>query len=100
SSGNVQVFHTDGLGSVRAITNGSGTLIQTYRTDEFGIPTQTNGTSTQPFQYTGQQVDGNGLIYLHARYYDPTSGRFLSRDPLFGSLASPLSLNPFGYVLN
>ena len=32
SAGNVQVYHTDGLGSVRAITDGSSTLIQTYQT--------------------------------------------------------------------
>ena len=61
-SGNVEVYHTDGLGSVWAITNGSGTLIQAYQTDEFGIPTQSNGTSIQPFGFTGQQVDGNGLF--------------------------------------
>ena len=99
-SGNVQVYHTDGLGSVRAITNGAGTLIQTYQTDEFGIPTNSQGTSTQPFQYTGQQVDGNGLVYLRARYYDPTSGRFLSRDISFGATASPLTLNRYTYVRN
>lgn len=75
SSGNVQVYHTNGLGSVRAITDASGTLIETYQTDPFGVPTQTQGTSSQPFGYTGQQADPNGLLYLRARYYDPTSGR-------------------------
>ncbi len=100
SSGNVQVYHTDGLGSVRAITDANGNLIQTYQTDEFGVPTSSQGTSSQPFQYTGQQVDPSGLVHLRARMYDPSTGRFLSRDPLLGSLAAPLSLNAFSYVLN
>ncbi|MGH2458094.1 MAG: RHS repeat-associated core domain-containing protein, partial [Chloroflexota bacterium] len=100
SSGNVQVYHTDGLGSVRAITDGSGNLIQTDETDEFGIPTSPQGTSPQPFGYTGQQADGNGLVYLRARYYDPTSGRFLSQDPLRGAFADPQTLNPYAYAGN
>ena len=100
SSGNLQVYHTDGLGSVRAITDNNGNVIQTYQADAFRVPTQAQVTSAQPFQFTGQQVDYNGLVYLRARYYDPTSGRFLSRDPLAGSLLDPLSLNRYSYVAN
>lgn len=101
ASGNVQVYHTDGLGSVRAITDGSGNVIPTYQTDEFGVPTQTQGTNGQPFQYTGQQRDAEtGLYYLRARIYDPSSGRFLSRDPLRGAIVAPQTLNPYAYVGN
>ena len=32
--------------------------------------------------------------------YDPATGRFLSRDPVFGSVVDPLSLNRFSYVGN
>ncbi len=64
------------------------------------MPTHTQGTSTQPFQFTGQQRDGNGLIYLRARYYDPTTGRFLSRDTLAGEFTAPSTLNRFAYALN
>jgi len=100
-SGNVQVYHTDGLGSVRAITDGNGNVIATYQTDEFGIPTQTQGSSTQPFQHTGQQRDAeNGLYYLRARMDDPSIGRFLSRDPMAGSTGIPVSLNRYSYVMN
>ena len=46
SSGTVQVYHADGLGSVRAITNLDDriSVVQTYQTDEFGMPTQTEGS--------------------------------------------------------
>ena len=54
------VYHTDGLGSVRAITettSPNALVIQTYRTAEFGIPdpSGTMGASTQSLQYTGEQ---------------------------------------------
>ena len=42
---------------MRAVTDGSGAGIQTYQTDEFGVATLTQGTSTQPFQYTGEPED-------------------------------------------
>ena len=112
SSANVQVYHIDGLGSVRALTDASGDVVQTYRTDEFGIPTQTQGSSTQPFQFTGQQRDPeSGLYYLRARSYDPSTGRFVERDPV-GFVerdpagltncdrSSPLALNPYSYAEN
>ena len=54
-NGAVEVYHTDGLGSVRAVTDGNGSVVQTYQTDEFGIATLTQGSSTQPFQYTGDR---------------------------------------------
>src|ERR1700682_5370880 len=66
----LEVYHTDGLGSVRALTNSAGNVVQTYATDEFGIvdPTQTTGGNTQPMQYTGEQRDAeSGFIYLGAR---------------------------------
>jgi len=97
---NVQVYHTAGLGTVRAITDGTGNLVQTYQTDAFGVPTASRGTVSQPFQYTGEQRDPTGLIYLRARFYDPAIGRFMSRDPFAGVMGVPLSLNRYSYVLN
>jgi RHS repeat-associated protein len=80
-SNNVQVVHTDGLGSVRALTDGSGNVTQTFSTDEFGNPTLTQGSATEPFRYTGQQQDAEtGFYDLRARYYAPAIGRFLTRD--------------------
>jgi RHS repeat-associated protein len=97
-AGNLQVDHADGLGSVRAITNGAGAVTQIYQTDAFDVPMRAQGTSAQPFQFAGQQHDTTGLYYLRARMYDPATGRFLSRDPAFGSAADPLSLNRYAYA--
>lgn len=98
--GNLQVYHADGLGSVRAITDASGAVLQTLQTDAFGVPAQSQGSVVQPFGFTGQQADTSGLQYLRARFYDPASGRFMSRDPLAGSADAPLSLHRYTYVPN
>jgi uncharacterized protein RhaS with RHS repeats len=67
-SANLQVYHADGLGSIRALTDGTATLIATYRTDAWGNPTATQGTSAQPFRFAGEQLDSDGLVYLRARF--------------------------------
>jgi len=72
----------------------------TYRTDEYGLPTATTGTSSQPFAFTGEPRDATGLIYLRARYYDPALGRFMSRDTWPGGLAAPGTLDRYAYVGN
>src|SRR5574341_130900 len=58
------------------------------------------GASSGPpsFGYTGEQMDPNGLVYLRARYYSPSIGRFTQPDPFEGALALPASLNPYGYA--
>jgi len=96
----IEVYHADRLGSVRALTDAAGSVIATYRADEFGIPVSSTGTSSQPFRYTGEPSDASGLTYLRARFYDPSIGRFMSRDPFPGFSSSPLSLNRYTYANN
>jgi RHS repeat-associated protein len=70
----------DERGSIAALvdSNGAPTAINTY--DEYGIP----GTGNQGrFQYTGQAwIAELGLYHYKARFYSPTSGRFLQTDPI------------------
>jgi RHS repeat-associated protein len=43
-----------------------------------------------PFRYAGEYADpDSGLIYLRARFYDPGTGQFLTRDPLEGITHDP-----------
>ncbi|NMC58861.1 MAG: RHS repeat-associated core domain-containing protein, partial [Candidatus Methanofastidiosa archaeon] len=41
-----------------------------------------------------------GLYYFGARWYDASLGRFISEDPLKGSMISPQSQNPYVYCMN
>jgi RHS repeat-associated protein len=50
--------------------------------------------------FTGQRLDGTGLYYYNARYYDPTIGRFISPDTVIQNPANPQCLNRYTYCLN
>jgi RHS repeat-associated protein len=96
----LELYHPDRLSSVRDITDGTGAVTATYRTEEFGTVTATTGNSTQPFGFTGEPRDATGLSYLRSRYYDPTLGRFVSQDPSSGLAAMPASMNRYVYANN
>jgi RHS repeat-associated protein len=87
-------FHADERGSIVAIANGSGTIINVNAYDEYGIPA--NGNIGR-FQYTGQQwLAELGMYYYRARIFSPTLGRFLQSDPI--GLAGGMNL--YAYVSN
>src|SRR5207237_1959216 len=71
----------DGLGSLVALTDASGTSQTQYSYGAFG-QAATDGTSSNANQYTGRENDGTGLQYNRARYYSPTLQRFISEDPI------------------
>jgi RHS repeat-associated protein len=82
-SGTTTYHQADGLSSITSITNTAGTIASTYVYDAFGKLSASSGTVTNPFQYTGREFDAEtGIYYYRARYYDPSSGRFLGEDPL------------------
>jgi RHS repeat-associated protein len=97
-------YHYDGLGSVVGLTDASGKPQAAYAYDLWGnaLLTVTDSVGTKnKFRFTGQALDpGTGLYYLRARYYDPTVGRLISRDPFSGRVGFPSTQNRFGYANN
>jgi RHS repeat-associated protein len=94
-------YHYDGLGSVRNLSDGAGAVIASYTYSAFGNLRLLKGSSDNSFQFTGEQTDDEtGLLYLRARYYDPSVGRFISRDPVPGMDIIPQTLNRYSYVQN
>lgn len=95
SDGTHWYFH-DQLGSTRALTNSNGTVDCTYDYTPYGAVLGHTGTASTPMQYTGQYTDTEtGLVYLRARYYDPTTAQFLTVDP-----AVEQTLSAYGYTTN
>ncbi|MCA1684017.1 MAG: RHS repeat-associated core domain-containing protein, partial [Actinobacteria bacterium] len=87
-------LHHDQLGSVRMITQNGANVMGTFTYDAYGKKTATTGTATTPFGFAGEYTDAEtGFQYLRARYYDPGTGQFLSRDPLVA-----LTGSAYGYV--
>jgi len=82
-SSTTSYFHADGLGSVTSLSNAAGSIANTYTYDSFGKLTASSGSLVNPFQYTARESDSEtGLYYYRARHYDPSTGRFLSEDPI------------------
>lgn len=69
----------DQLGSIAALTNAGGNVVERQQYEPFG---RSNGSSLTRFGYTGRERDSaTGLLYYRARWYDSQQGRFLSEDP-------------------
>jgi RHS repeat-associated protein len=82
-SGATSYYHADGLGSVTSLSSAAGSIANTYTYDSFGKLTASTGSLVNSFRYTARESDTEtGLYYYRARYYDPSTGRFLSEDPV------------------
>lgn len=82
-------LHTDRLGSVQAISDAAGAVVQrrTYR--PFGAKLADATAFSEALGFIGQRHDEEtGLSFLHARYYDAELGLFLSPDPAQADLSS------------
>jgi RHS repeat-associated protein len=88
-------FLADASGNTLALADSTGAIQTQYSYEPFGNTTVA-GTSTNPFQYTGRENDGTGLLYYRLRYYNPILQRFVSEDPI----GLDGGLNVYAYVGN
>ena len=80
SASNRRYLHADERGSITAVTNNSGTVLDINLYDDWGIPGSGNAGR---FGYTGQVwIPEIGVNYYKARMYSPTLGRFMQTDPI------------------
>jgi len=92
----VLFHHHDHLGSTRLLTDLNGAVAATYTYDPWGNITSQSApvTASTPFLFAGEYRDAeSGFYYLRARYYDPATAQFLTRDPMVATTRSP-----YGYV--
>ena len=103
-TGAIGFLHGDHLGSTTLVTGPAGEVLQRLRYDPFGAildNTITAGAEGSRYLFTGAETDAStGLVYLHARYYDPVYGRFLSPDTIVPDLHDPQAWNRYSYVRN
>ncbi|WP_259102066.1 RHS repeat domain-containing protein, partial [Candidatus Fervidibacter sacchari] len=85
-SGQIRVYHADRLGSIRWITDGSGSLGASFVYEGFGKIVGQDGNETVPYQFCGlwgYRDDGDaGLLHVGARYYEVETGRWLQKDKI------------------
>jgi len=98
----VEYYHTDALGSVRAVTNQQGQVIRRHDFLPFGEELQATVPPPDKPLFTGKERDvETGLDYFGARYQRAGVGRFTSVDPVMTfdkSLADPQRWNRYAYA--
>ena len=92
--------HHDGLSSTRLLSDSTATPQTALNYSTFGEPLSTNPANPlTTYQFAGEHYDvDTGLIYLRARWMNPTVGRFISMDKFEGAKKLPLSLNKYIYA--
>jgi RHS repeat-associated protein len=96
-------FHLDHLGTPRLITGNGGVEISRHTYYPFGEEATSPGQDAEVMKFTGHERDAASLDYMHARYYGPRAGRFLSVDPVLNlkrALREPQNWNRYAYVMN
>ena len=101
------IYDKNVFGDIVGIYTIYGVKVAEYAYDAFGncVITYNNGSGIaelNPFRYRGYYYDTEtGFYYLINRYYDPTTGRFISADSLDYLDPETLGgLNLFAYCLN
>jgi RHS repeat-associated protein len=91
ADGKTLFYHQDGLGSVSALTDETGKLVERYLYDVYGAATVVDGTGAlvtgslvgNRFLYTGREWIAEAELYDYRnRVYSAELGRFLQADPI------------------
>ena len=104
------------IGSVVALTDHTGAVVETYKYLAFGQEEVYSASGTQlaasaygnPYRFQGRwrnSAEGSRLYNFRARMYDPLTGRFINRDPIgvwgdrrqFGNGYSAFGANPLNH---
>lgn len=106
---NYLYLHRDYQGTILAVTNATGALVEKRLFDAWGtiIKVQDgagntlNGLTVLDRGYTGHEhLQSVGLINMNARLYDPLLHRFLQADNYIQDPTNTQNYNQYGYVLN
>src|ERR1700733_1574298 len=101
ANNNVYYYYADQMGNTSVITTSNGTPCYQATFTPYGQEMATQNACPQNYKFTGYERDAEtGLDYAFARYYNSRLGRFMSADPMAGSLTDPQSFNRYAYVVN
>jgi RHS repeat-associated protein len=94
-------YHYDPIGSTVALTDISGSVIDSYSYEEFGKLLASSNIIANRYKYVGKygvSSAPDSLLYMRARYYDKSSGRFISADPISPNIKNPLDMHKYLYA--
>jgi RHS repeat-associated protein len=99
-------YHENALGSTVALTNASGSIVERYTYDVYGLPTIEDASGVtiastaygNRFLFTGREwIKELGIYDYRNRAYSPDLGRFLETDPI---RFTAQDINLYRYVTN
>jgi RHS repeat-associated protein len=79
-----QFYHADANGNITYLVTSAQALAASYRYDPFGRTVTSSGTSASAntYRFSSKEIQpSSGHYYYGYRFYDPTSQRWLNRDP-------------------
>jgi RHS repeat-associated protein len=90
-----EYYYQDLSGNTRELIDQSATVQATYNYPPYGVSEAYAGTGNDtPLQYQGTYTDSfSGLVYDQSRWYDPSTGQFVSQDPIVNQ-----TLQPYAYA--
>ena len=101
ASNSVNYYLYNAHGDVTHMVDSTGKEKSSYDYNVFGEKTSSWEGTENSIQYAGEFYDSSaGLYYLRARYYNPSTGRFISEDSYKGDVKDPASLNLYTYCKN
>jgi RHS repeat-associated protein len=90
----------DALGSVRQVVDGMGEVTLAKDYEPYGEVLSAEGGGSTSYAFTGEMQDSSGLVFLRARYFQPSTGRFQTQDTWSGDYYQPMSFNAWLYGYN
>jgi RHS repeat-associated protein len=103
-------FHRDNLGSVTAVTDQAGAVLERMAYDPWGKRRYPSGAADPADAIAGantdrgftnhEHIDALGLVNMNGRVYDPSLARFMAADPMITDPTNLQSHNRYSYVIN
>ena len=101
-------FASDHLGSVEAVTDEQGNVLEQLSYNAWGQRRNADWTPGKPARSTNvnrgytdhEMLDWVGLVHMNGRVYDPVLARFLRADPVVSDPLSAQTYNGYSYVGN
>lgn len=98
TAGDAAFYTFSAIGHTSELTDGNGTVLNSYQYDPWGISLSKSESVRNPFEFVGEfgvMNEGNGLEFMRARFYSQSTGRFVQADPV--GIVGGLNEYAYGY---